>query len=110
MTRRCSHCSNNGHNLRTRPTRDGSGCGGVKLFDVRLTDRSIVKKSASMGNLPSAHYHSSLHQAKHVKLFDVRLTDRSIIKKNASMGNLPSAHYHSSLHQAKHQPPTLHPH
>ncbi|XP_071710219.1 transcription factor MYBS3-like [Rutidosis leptorrhynchoides] len=53
MTRRCSHCSNNGHNSRTCPSR-----GGVKLFGVRLTDGSIMKKSASMGNL-SALYHSS---------------------------------------------------
>ncbi|XP_042476268.1 transcription factor MYBS3-like [Macadamia integrifolia] len=53
MTRRCSHCSHNGHNSRTCPTR-----GGVKLFGVRLTDGSI-KKSASMGNLASAHYSSS---------------------------------------------------
>ncbi|KAL2903008.1 Transcription factor KUA1 [Bienertia sinuspersici] len=48
MTRRCSHCSHNGHNSRTCPNR------GVKLFGVRLTDGSI-RKSASMGNL-------SLHQ------------------------------------------------
>ncbi|KAF8393442.1 hypothetical protein HHK36_021686 [Tetracentron sinense] len=53
MTRRCSHCSNNGHNSRTCPTR-----GGVRLFGVRLTDGSI-KKSASMGNLSSAQYHTS---------------------------------------------------
>lgn len=61
MTRRCSHCSNNGHNSRTCPSRGGgggSGSTGVKLFGVRLTDGSIIKKSASMGNL-SAHYHSS---------------------------------------------------
>ncbi|KAK1434170.1 hypothetical protein QVD17_11088 [Tagetes erecta] len=55
MTRRCSHCSNNGHNSRTCPTRT---TGGVKLFGVRLTDGSIMKKSASMGNL-SALYHPS---------------------------------------------------
>ncbi|XAR50682.1 hypothetical protein NMG60_11005076 [Bertholletia excelsa] len=54
MTRRCSHCSNNGHNSRTCPSRGA----GVKLFGVRLIDGSIIKKSASMGNL-SAHYHSS---------------------------------------------------
>ncbi|KAJ0007332.1 hypothetical protein Pint_29618 [Pistacia integerrima] len=67
MTRRCSHCSNNGHNSRTCPTRGGGGgcggasmiCGGVKLFGVRLTDGSIIKKSASMGNLSALHYHSS---------------------------------------------------
>ncbi|RDX69636.1 Transcription factor MYBS3, partial [Mucuna pruriens] len=65
MTRRCSHCSNNGHNSRTCPTRGGGvggggGGGGVKLFGVRLTDGSIIKKSASMGNLNlSAHHHSS---------------------------------------------------
>lgn len=71
MTRRCSHCSNNGHNSRTCPTRGGGasscssgaagGGGGVKLFGVRLTDGSIIKKSASMGNLSSmaAHYQSS---------------------------------------------------
>ncbi|XP_041002056.1 transcription factor MYBS3-like [Juglans microcarpa x Juglans regia] len=57
MTRRCSHCSNNGHNSRTCPNRGGGG-GCVKLFGVKLTDGSIIKKSASMGNL-SAHYHSS---------------------------------------------------
>ncbi|CAN1285967.1 Transcription factor MYBS3 [Linum perenne] len=58
MTRRCSHCSNNGHNSRTCPTRSAAPTGGVKLFGVRLTDGSIIKKSASMGNL-SVHYHSS---------------------------------------------------
>ncbi|CAL5443908.1 unnamed protein product [Camellia sinensis] len=56
MGRRCSHCSHKGHNSRTCPWRGGGGC--VKLFGVRLTDGSIIKKSASMGNL-SAHYHSS---------------------------------------------------
>ncbi|KAM7259642.1 hypothetical protein ACFE04_015383 [Oxalis oulophora] len=52
MTRRCSHCSMNGHNSRTCPNR------GVKLFGVRLTDgssssssSSIIRKSVSMGNL-----------------------------------------------------------
>lgn len=50
MTRRCSHCSHNGHNSRTCPNR------GVKLFGVRLTDGSI-RKSASMGNL--SHYAGS---------------------------------------------------
>ncbi|KAI3691618.1 hypothetical protein L6452_31415 [Arctium lappa] len=50
MTRRCSHCSNNGHNSRTCPNR------GVKLFGVRITDGSI-RKSASMGNL--THYTGS---------------------------------------------------
>ncbi|KAK3219968.1 hypothetical protein Dsin_013938 [Dipteronia sinensis] len=70
MPRRCSHCSNNGHNSRTCPTRgggvgSGSGSGGgsqgggLKLFGVRLTDGSIIKKSASMGNLSALHYHSS---------------------------------------------------
>ncbi|KAK6914825.1 SANT/Myb domain [Dillenia turbinata] len=68
MTRRCSHCCNNGHNSRTCPTRAGSSSaagggssggsvGGVKLFGVRLTDGSFIKKSASMGSL--SHYHSS---------------------------------------------------
>ncbi|KAK1430522.1 hypothetical protein QVD17_13330 [Tagetes erecta] len=50
MTRRCSHCSNNGHNSRTCPNR------GVKLFGVRISDGSI-RKSASMGNL--THYNGS---------------------------------------------------
>uniref|UniRef100_A0A7N0TZU9 Uncharacterized protein n=1 Tax=Kalanchoe fedtschenkoi TaxID=63787 RepID=A0A7N0TZU9_KALFE len=44
MTRRCSHCSHNGHNSRTCPNR------GVKIFGVRLTD-GLIRKSASMGNL-----------------------------------------------------------
>ncbi|KAI4303269.1 hypothetical protein MLD38_038919 [Melastoma candidum] len=47
MTRKCSHCSHNGHNSRTCPNK------GVKLFGVRLTDGSI-RKSASMGSL--SHY------------------------------------------------------
>ncbi|CAI9095726.1 OLC1v1031722C1 [Oldenlandia corymbosa var. corymbosa] len=50
MTRRCSHCSHNGHNSRTCPNR------GVKLFGVRLTD-GLIRKSASMGNL--SHYSSA---------------------------------------------------
>ncbi|KAA8522200.1 hypothetical protein F0562_012873 [Nyssa sinensis] len=50
MTRRCSHCSHNGHNSRTCPNR------GVKLFGVRLTD-GLIRKSASMGNL--THYTGS---------------------------------------------------
>ncbi|GJM91461.1 hypothetical protein PR202_ga07834 [Eleusine coracana subsp. coracana] len=45
MTRRCSHCSHNGHNSRTCPNR------GVKIFGVRLTDGAAIRKSASMGNL-----------------------------------------------------------
>ncbi|CAH8316177.1 unnamed protein product [Eruca vesicaria subsp. sativa] len=66
MTRRCSHCSYNGHNSRTCPTRGGT-CGGngvsssaVKLFGVRLTDGSIIKKSASMGNLSALAVHHRL--------------------------------------------------
>ncbi|GAV61273.1 Myb_DNA-binding domain-containing protein [Cephalotus follicularis] len=51
MTRRCSHCSNNGHNSRTCPSR------GPRLFGVRLTDGSIIKKSASMGSLSAAALH-----------------------------------------------------
>eukprot|EP00262_Sarcandra_glabra_P014981 TRINITY_DN452_c1_g1_i1.p1 TRINITY_DN452_c1_g1~~TRINITY_DN452_c1_g1_i1.p1 ORF type:complete len:334 (-),score=35.47 TRINITY_DN452_c1_g1_i1:226-1227(-) len=54
MSRRCSHCSNNGHNSRTCPSRGG----GVKLFGVRLTD-GLIKKSASMGNLSSLHYYNN---------------------------------------------------
>ncbi|XP_065035047.1 transcription factor MYBS3-like isoform X1 [Musa acuminata AAA Group] len=51
MTRRCSHCSNNGHNSRTCPARGG----GVRLFGVRLTEGvAAMKKSASMGCLPSS--------------------------------------------------------
>ncbi|MQL78832.1 hypothetical protein Taro_011254 [Colocasia esculenta] len=61
MTRRCSHCSNNGHNSRTCPARAaGSGGGGggvVKLFGVRLVEGGAMKKSASMGNI--SHYSSS---------------------------------------------------
>ncbi|XP_019196959.1 PREDICTED: transcription factor MYB1R1-like isoform X2 [Ipomoea nil] len=71
MTRRCSHCSNDGHNSRTCPSRGGPAAaaagGSVRLFGVRLTDGSIMKKSASMGNLGS------------------------FMKKSASMGNLSSS-------------------
>lgn len=63
MTRRCCHCNSDGHNFRKCPTKGAAaaspgGPGGVKLFGVRLTDGSIMKKSASMGNL-SSHYQSS---------------------------------------------------
>ncbi|KAF8412955.1 hypothetical protein HHK36_000927 [Tetracentron sinense] len=56
MTRRCSHCSHNGHNSRTCPNR------GVKIFGVRFTDGSI-RKSASMGNL--THYTGSSSNNHH---------------------------------------------
>ncbi|KAF7828445.1 transcription factor KUA1 [Senna tora] len=56
MTRRCSHCSHNGHNSRTCPNR------GVKLFGVRLTD-GLIRKSASMSNL--SHYAASGSGAHH---------------------------------------------
>ncbi|KAL4341769.1 hypothetical protein GQ457_08G026320 [Hibiscus cannabinus] len=55
MTRRCSHCSHNGHNSRTCPNR------GVKLFGVRLTD-GLIRKSASMGNLSQ---YSGLNSGAH---------------------------------------------
>lgn len=47
MTRRCSHCGNNGHNSRTCPNR------GVKLFGVRLDagPSSMIRKCQSTGNL-----------------------------------------------------------
>ncbi|KAK4761599.1 hypothetical protein SAY87_029483 [Trapa incisa] len=47
MTRRCSHCSHDGHNSRTCQNRV------VKLFGVRINDGSSIRKSASMGNLSS---------------------------------------------------------
>ncbi|TVU21445.1 hypothetical protein EJB05_31078 [Eragrostis curvula] len=56
MTRRCSHCSNNGHNARTCPARSGGG-GGVRLFGVRLTSApspALMKKSASMSCIASS--------------------------------------------------------
>ncbi|KAL6627290.1 hypothetical protein ACP70R_031016 [Stipagrostis hirtigluma subsp. patula] len=57
MTRRCSHCSNNGHNARTCPARSGGGGGGVRLFGVRLTSApapAAMKKSASMSCIASS--------------------------------------------------------
>lgn len=64
MTRRCSHCSNNGHNSRTCPSSSSRASHSVvKLFGVRLTDGSIIKKSASMGNLSALHYLSSSSSA-----------------------------------------------
>ncbi|XP_062208950.1 transcription factor MYBS3-like [Phragmites australis] len=62
MTRRCSHCSNNGHNARTCPARSGGGGGGadgggVRLFGVRLTSAPApvaMKKSASMSCIASS--------------------------------------------------------
>ncbi|KAG5115297.1 hypothetical protein JHK84_041410 [Glycine max] len=75
MTRRCSHCTNNGHNSRTCPSRGG---GGVKLFGVRLTDGSIIKKSASMGNLNLSS--SSSAAAAHLQF-----------RSSPSSSNLPAA-------------------
>ncbi|XP_073137203.1 transcription factor MYBS3-like [Henckelia pumila] len=40
----------------------GGGEGGVRLFGVSLTDRSFIKKSASMGNLISNHSPADLPQ------------------------------------------------
>uniref|UniRef100_A0ACD5VCW9 Uncharacterized protein n=1 Tax=Avena sativa TaxID=4498 RepID=A0ACD5VCW9_AVESA len=61
MTRRCSHCSNNGHNARTCPARGvggvgGGGGGGVRLFGVQLTSPPVaaMKKSASMSCIASS--------------------------------------------------------
>lgn len=45
MTRRCSHCGHNGHNSRTCPER------GVRIFGVRISDNSKMRKSVSTGNL-----------------------------------------------------------
>jgi hypothetical protein len=51
MTRRCSHCSNNGHNARTCPARGG----GVRLFGVRLTSAPApMMKSASLSCIASS--------------------------------------------------------
>jgi hypothetical protein len=51
MTRRCSHCSNNGHNTRTCPSRGG----GLRLFGVRLTSApAAMKRSASMSCIASS--------------------------------------------------------
>ncbi|XP_057773138.1 transcription factor MYBS3-like [Salvia miltiorrhiza] len=50
MRRCCSHCNTiNGDATPTCPTTGGGR--GLKLFGVRLTDGSFIKKSASMGNL-----------------------------------------------------------
>ena len=58
MTRRCSLCSNNGHNSRTCPLSRSRSSTTVKLFGVKLlangSGSSIMKKSASMGNLTSS--------------------------------------------------------
>ncbi|XP_075500514.1 transcription factor MYBS3-like [Primulina tabacum] len=71
---RCSNsqCNSNSHNSRNCSTKasttgiDG-GEGGVRLFGVRLTDRSFIKKSASMGNLNSNHSAASadFHEGYH---------------------------------------------
>eukprot|EP00252_Welwitschia_mirabilis_P004421 TRINITY_DN14779_c0_g1_i1.p1 TRINITY_DN14779_c0_g1~~TRINITY_DN14779_c0_g1_i1.p1 ORF type:complete len:335 (+),score=38.27 TRINITY_DN14779_c0_g1_i1:301-1305(+) len=53
MTRKCSHCGQNGHNSRTCPNR------GVKIFGVRLIDGPLIRKSASMGNLSHCSSSSS---------------------------------------------------
>ncbi|KAL8458368.1 hypothetical protein ACS0TY_036039 [Phlomoides rotata] len=52
MTRRYSHCNGNGQSSRSGGGGSGgSGGGGPRLFGVRLTDGSFIKKSASMGSL-----------------------------------------------------------
>ncbi|KAJ4897927.1 Homeodomain-like superfamily protein [Raphanus sativus] len=76
MARRCSHCSSNGHNSRTCPTRGtgmwggGSSSSAVKLFGVRLTDGSIIKKSASMCNLSALAVHHRLSPSNDSPLSD----------------------------------------
>ncbi|CAA7402814.1 unnamed protein product [Spirodela intermedia] len=68
MARRCSHCSNNGHNSRTCPARAGVsggsvGGGGVMLFGVRISEGGFMKKSASMGNISHCSSSSASPQA-----------------------------------------------
>ncbi|XP_010545666.1 PREDICTED: myb-like protein J [Tarenaya hassleriana] len=79
MTRRCSHCSNNGHNSRTCPTRGGGGgspVAAVKLFGVRLTDGSIIKKSASMGNLSALAAAAAAQHHHHLPSFPTASMNR----------------------------------
>ncbi|XP_058086290.1 transcription factor DIVARICATA-like [Magnolia sinica] len=49
MSRKCSHCGNNGHNTRTCNEK------GLKLFGVRILregeEEELMRKSSSMGNL-----------------------------------------------------------
>ncbi|XP_068635834.1 transcription factor MYBS3-like [Aristolochia californica] len=47
MSRKCSHCGNNGHNSRTCNDK------GLKLFGVRILDEGeeVMRKSKSLGNL-----------------------------------------------------------
>ncbi|KAI3889894.1 hypothetical protein MKX03_017817 [Papaver bracteatum] len=59
MTRKCSGCSNNGHNSRTCPATNKV----VKLFGVRLdagaSSSSSMRKSVSMCNLSTLSHNSS---------------------------------------------------
>ncbi|KAL6006020.1 hypothetical protein ACLOJK_040065 [Asimina triloba] len=65
MGRKCSHCGNNGHNLRTcsgysRGMGSASGAGvGLRLFGVQLDLDSPMKKSFSMECLCSSSSSSS---------------------------------------------------
>ncbi|KAF5183761.1 hypothetical protein FRX31_026651, partial [Thalictrum thalictroides] len=66
MGRKCSHCGNMGHNLRTCTTyrggsSDGVGVGGVRLFGVQLDIASSLpmKKSFSTSCLSSTSSTSS---------------------------------------------------
>lgn len=63
MGRKCSHCGNYGHNLRTcsshRSAFGGGGGGGLKLFGVQVYAASALKKSFSTECLNSCYLASS---------------------------------------------------
>ncbi|CAO2813380.1 unnamed protein product [Amaranthus hypochondriacus] len=86
MRRRCSNCSEIGHNCRTCPTlnnaaatnssahSNGSGTNNaVTFFGPTQTNGPFIKKSASMGNI--SHYHSNLSSSSSDLRVDGCLSD-----------------------------------
>ncbi|KAJ6381905.1 hypothetical protein OIU77_030541 [Salix suchowensis] len=73
MGRKCSHCSNTGHNSRTCTTYRAAVAGGLRLFGVQLdisSSSSAMKKSFSVDCLPSSSSQSSSLCSSRVSIDD----------------------------------------
>ncbi|KAF9680463.1 hypothetical protein SADUNF_Sadunf06G0123700 [Salix dunnii] len=73
MGRKCSHCSNTGHNSRTCATYRATGAGGLRLFGVQLdisSSSAAMKKSFSVDCLPSSSSPSSSLCSSRVSIDD----------------------------------------
>ncbi|KAF8388840.1 hypothetical protein HHK36_025520 [Tetracentron sinense] len=81
MGRKCSHCGNIGHNLRTCSNYKGSVSGGLRLFGVQLgipsSSSLAMKKCFSMDCLSSSALASSASPSSSSSSSRVSVNDNS---------------------------------